>query len=418
MALDGPETNLHIVYASSIIDQHKEEVFEQYDFCGPRSCRARWRSRLASTRRPPRGAARGTGWWPGSRASRRSPRRALRSPAAPWRPRTLPSSHPTCRSDDRAPPRCGAPRNSRCGVVHGPSSPSSTTSGRSASSSTPSTRARAGGHHLRRGGHPRRRRAVGANVCLLKSVGGGDIDLADLATDASIAAADLHGFGSAASSSPAPHRRAARLHTPVAAGSPRRPSPPLLARVPVEALTGVTVAASTDKTGGRRTQRLTREMETHGLNVAKDYLASTRRGADLGRLRSSPRPIARLLAAGLGLALRFQSGSPRALRWRPFRTPLDHRPARTRRCECHSTRRSLVAPGACTARVDGGRAGHGSRARWSVGGAASAVCGSELARKLTAASAGSPRSRRRAARRARTSPARFRRLTVSTRPIA
>ena len=35
MALDGPETNLHIVYASSIIDQHKEEVFEQYDFAGP-----------------------------------------------------------------------------------------------------------------------------------------------------------------------------------------------------------------------------------------------------------------------------------------------------------------------------------------------------------------------------------------------
>ena len=73
MALDGPETNLHIVYASSIIDQHKEEVFEQYDFAGPvASCKVEEVSTDAAA-----AAARGTGWWPGSRASRRSPRRAL-----------------------------------------------------------------------------------------------------------------------------------------------------------------------------------------------------------------------------------------------------------------------------------------------------------------------------------------------------
>ena len=95
--------------------------------------------------------------------------------------------------------------------------------------------------------------------CLLKSVGGGDIDLADLATDASIAAF-FTGIGGLVK----PGGRIDLLGCSVAAGPEGRA---LLAQV--EALTGVTVAASTDKTGGAADADW--EMETHGLNVAKDY---------------------------------------------------------------------------------------------------------------------------------------------------
>ena len=95
--------------------------------------------------------------------------------------------------------------------------------------------------------------------CLLKSVGGGDIDLADLATDASIVAF-FKGIGGLVK----PGGRIDLLGCSVAAGPEGRA---LLAQV--EALTGVTVAASTDKTGGAADADW--EMETHGLNVAKDY---------------------------------------------------------------------------------------------------------------------------------------------------
>ena len=95
--------------------------------------------------------------------------------------------------------------------------------------------------------------------CLLKSVGGGDIDLADLATDASIAAF-FKGIGSLVK----PGGRIDLLGCSVAAGPEGRA---LLAKV--EALTGVTVTASTDKTGGA--EGADWEMETHGLDVAKDY---------------------------------------------------------------------------------------------------------------------------------------------------
>ena len=95
--------------------------------------------------------------------------------------------------------------------------------------------------------------------CLLKSVGGGDVDLADLATDASIAAflKELGGLVK-------PGGRIDLLGCSVAAGPEGRA---LLAQV--EALTGVTVTASTDKTGGAADADWV--METHDLNVAKDY---------------------------------------------------------------------------------------------------------------------------------------------------
>ena len=97
--------------------------------------------------------------------------------------------------------------------------------------------------------------------CLLKSVGDGDIDLADLATDASIAAF-FTGIGGLVK----PGGRIDLLGCSVAAGPEGRA---LLAQL--EALTGVTVAASTDKTGGAADADW--EMETHGLNVAKDYFS-------------------------------------------------------------------------------------------------------------------------------------------------
>ena len=94
--------------------------------------------------------------------------------------------------------------------------------------------------------------------CLLKSVGGGDIDLADLASS------DIAAFLKALGGLVKPGGRIDLLGCSVAAGPEGRA---LLAQV--EALTGVTVAASTDKTGGAADADW--EMETHGLNVAKDY---------------------------------------------------------------------------------------------------------------------------------------------------
>ena len=77
-------------------------------------------------------------------------------------------------------------------------------------------------------------------ACLLKSVGGGDIDLADLASS------DIAAFLKALGGLVNPGGRIDLLGCSVAAG----PGPTLLAKV--EALTGVTVTASTDKTGVRR----------------------------------------------------------------------------------------------------------------------------------------------------------------------
>ena len=94
--------------------------------------------------------------------------------------------------------------------------------------------------------------------CLLKSVGGGDIDLADLASS------DIAAFLKALGGLVKPGGRIDLLGCSVAAGPAGRA---LLAQV--EALTGVTVTASTDKTGGA--EGADWEMETHGLDVAKDY---------------------------------------------------------------------------------------------------------------------------------------------------
>ena len=95
--------------------------------------------------------------------------------------------------------------------------------------------------------------------CLLKSVGGGDIDLADLATDASIAAF-FKGIGGLVK----PGGRIDLLGCSVAAGPEGRA---LLAQV--EALAGVAVTASTDKTGGAADADW--EMETHGIQVGAQY---------------------------------------------------------------------------------------------------------------------------------------------------
>ena len=95
--------------------------------------------------------------------------------------------------------------------------------------------------------------------CLLKSVGGGEIDLADIATDASIAAF-FNGIGGLVK----PGGRIDLLGCSVAAGAEGRA---LLAQV--EALAGVTVTASTDKTGGAADADW--EMETEDLTVAADY---------------------------------------------------------------------------------------------------------------------------------------------------
>ena len=94
--------------------------------------------------------------------------------------------------------------------------------------------------------------------CLLNSVGGGDIDLADLASS------DIAGFLKDLGGLVKPGGRIDLLGCSVAAGPEGRA---LLAQV--EALAGVTVTASTDKTGGAADADW--EVETHGLNVATDY---------------------------------------------------------------------------------------------------------------------------------------------------
>ena len=94
--------------------------------------------------------------------------------------------------------------------------------------------------------------------CLLKSVGGGDIDLADLASS------DIAAFLKELGGLVKPGGRIDLLGCSVASGPAGRA---LLAQV--EALTGVTVTASTDKTGGAEGADWV--METHGLDVAKDY---------------------------------------------------------------------------------------------------------------------------------------------------
>ena len=168
-------------------------------------------------------------------------------PPAPV-PRTLCSSRTTCPST-----RCSSRQRWR----RRRSSPSSTTAwsladlGDAISKSAPAGTAFDAVGILDHGAPGR--------FCLLKSVGGGDIDLADLATDASIAAF-FKGIGGLVK----PGGRIDLLGCSVAAGAEGRA---LLAQV--EALAGVTVAASTDKTGGAADADW--EMETHGLNVAKDY---------------------------------------------------------------------------------------------------------------------------------------------------
>ena len=102
--------------------------------------------------------------------------------------------------------------------------------------------------------------------CLLKSVGGGDIDLADIATDASIAAF-FNGIGGLVK----PGGRIDLLGCSVAAGPAGRA---LLAQV--EALTGVTVTASTDKTGGAEGANWV--METDNLQVIPSYFHADKLG--------------------------------------------------------------------------------------------------------------------------------------------
>ena len=94
--------------------------------------------------------------------------------------------------------------------------------------------------------------------CLLKSVGGGDIDLADLASS------DIAAFLKALGGLVIPGGRIDLLGCSVAAGPAGRA---LLAQV--EALTGVTVTASTDKTGGAADADW--ENETHGVQVGAQY---------------------------------------------------------------------------------------------------------------------------------------------------
>ena len=217
MALDGPETNLHIVYASSIIDQHKEEVFEQYDFAGPVAVQGGGGLDRRG-RRVPRAARAG-----GRAAGHQGDLRDAALTQGAVAPLLLISDNLRA----RAPPRCGArERDGRRRQVR------------------PVVARRAHRRHQR----VRRRApfdAVGildhgapGRFCLLKSVGDGDIDLADLATDASIAAFLKHLGGLVK-----PGGRIDLLGCSVAAGRPA-----LLAQV--EALTGVNVTASTDKTGG------------------------------------------------------------------------------------------------------------------------------------------------------------------------
>ena len=101
--------------------------------------------------------------------------------------------------------------------------------------------------------------------CLLKSVGGGDIDLADLASS------DIAAFLKALGGLVKPGGRIDLLGCSVAAGPEGRA---LLAQV--EALTGVTVTASTDKTGGAEGADWV--METDNLQVIPSYFHADKLG--------------------------------------------------------------------------------------------------------------------------------------------
>ena len=101
--------------------------------------------------------------------------------------------------------------------------------------------------------------------CLLKSVGGGDIDLADLASS------DIAAFFKELGGLVKPGGRIDLLGCSVAAGPAGRA---LLAQV--EALTGVTVTASTDKTGGA--EGADWEMETHNLQAIPEYFHADKIG--------------------------------------------------------------------------------------------------------------------------------------------
>ena len=101
--------------------------------------------------------------------------------------------------------------------------------------------------------------------CLLKSVGGGDIDLADLASS------DIAAFLKALGGLVKPGGRIDLLGCSVAAGPAGRA---LLAQV--EALTGVTVTASTDKTGGAEGANWV--METANLQVIPSYFHADKLG--------------------------------------------------------------------------------------------------------------------------------------------
>ena len=101
--------------------------------------------------------------------------------------------------------------------------------------------------------------------CLLKSVGGGDIDLADLASS------DIAAFLKALGGLVKPGGRLDLLGCSVASGPAGRA---LLAQV--EALTGVTVTASTDKTGGAEGANWV--METDNLQVIPSYFHADKLG--------------------------------------------------------------------------------------------------------------------------------------------
>ena len=101
--------------------------------------------------------------------------------------------------------------------------------------------------------------------CLLKSVGGGDIDLADLASS------DIAAFLKALGGLVKPGGRIDLLGCSVASGPAGRA---LLAQV--EALTGVTVTASTDKTGGAEGADWV--METANLQVIPSYFHADKLG--------------------------------------------------------------------------------------------------------------------------------------------
>ena len=128
--------------------------------------------------------------------------------------------------------------------------------------------------------------------CLLKSVGGGDIDLADLASS------DIAAFLKALGGLVNPGGRIDLLGCSVAAGPAGRA---LLAQV--EALTGVTVTASTDTTGGAEGADWI--METHDLQAIPEYFHADKIGkwkeAANPALLALPVIVEGALAAGTAL---------------------------------------------------------------------------------------------------------------------